>query len=227
MENNFMLIDTSSENLRIGYKINGIKGDKTFKNDTNHLENIIIEIDKIISETKSSKNDLKYIGGCCGPGSFTGIRIGLSTVQAIGFGGNIKSFGFNIFDIYKYLLKDFKNSLIVPLIDGKKNQFYCKFINSIDDNFYDFKASEIIDYIKKNNKHDNVIFVGKDFKKIKNEITEKEINYKYMYENDFTSSDLVNFGVYCVENSVFGELDPLYIRKSDAEINLIKNKVIN
>ena len=42
-------------------------------------------IDKILSQNSLKLSDIDYVGAINGPGSFTGIRVGLSTIKAIVF----------------------------------------------------------------------------------------------------------------------------------------------
>ncbi len=46
-------------------------------------------LEKFLKKNKVSFNDIAKVVACSGPGSFTGIRVGLSMAQAFGFAKNI------------------------------------------------------------------------------------------------------------------------------------------
>lgn len=48
-----------------------------------HLQNLMPQVDAVIKESKLSLGDVNGIAVSCGPGSFTGIRIGVSSARAL------------------------------------------------------------------------------------------------------------------------------------------------
>lgn len=48
-----------------------------------HLQNLMPQVDAVIKESKLSLDDVNGIAVSCGPGSFTGIRIGISSARAL------------------------------------------------------------------------------------------------------------------------------------------------
>ncbi len=48
-----------------------------------HLQNLMPQVDAVIKESKLSLGDINGIAVSCGPGSFTGIRIGVSSARAL------------------------------------------------------------------------------------------------------------------------------------------------
>ena len=45
-------------------------------------ENLLVEIDSLLKSENIELNDIDYLGAITGPGSFTGIRIGMATIKA-------------------------------------------------------------------------------------------------------------------------------------------------
>ena len=120
---NILIIDTSTSELKIAINIHGKKIFKKLNKGFTHIENLIPEIDDSFKKIKKDRSLLEYIGVCTGPGSFTGLRIGIATVLGISYAGSIKCFGFSVFDIYKYLFMSNKNAVIISVIDAKKTDF--------------------------------------------------------------------------------------------------------
>ena len=59
-----------------------------------------IETEKFIKESGASWNDISAIGVVTGPGSFTGIRLGIAYVKGIAMGLNVPVVGISAFDLY-------------------------------------------------------------------------------------------------------------------------------
>jgi tRNA threonylcarbamoyladenosine biosynthesis protein TsaB len=66
--------------------------------DASRAEKIIIEIDGLIQEAGFSKNDLDLIAVSIGPGSYSGIRIGVSTALGLGHALGIPVVGVSVLD---------------------------------------------------------------------------------------------------------------------------------
>ena len=59
-----------------------------------------IETEKFIKESGASWNDISAIGVVTGPGSFTGIRLGIAYTKGIAMGLNVPVVGISAFDLY-------------------------------------------------------------------------------------------------------------------------------
>ncbi len=125
MENkNLLIIDAVTDVLKVGISINNKEYSKEINKGFTHVENLLPAIEDCFNEIKEDKNKINYIVVCTGPGSFTGIRIGIASALGISYALNIKCFGFSVFEVYKYLLKEEKDSIVIPIIDAKKERFY-------------------------------------------------------------------------------------------------------
>lgn len=218
---NFLMIDTSTGTLKIALKINDKTAFFDHADKHKHIENLLPCIQKTIESINCDKNEINHIGVCTGPGSFTGIRIGIATALGISFASNLICFGFSVFDVYKFLLKDNADKIIVPVIDAKKSRFYTSFFKPNENNeYYDISEDEITDKIKALKKE--IIFTGEDSNLIdKNKL--KNINCAFKYTSGYSSLDLLNFGNSFVLNpSQLKYPHPVYIRKTEAEIEYLK-----
>lgn len=72
-------------------------------------------------------NALDRIAVTRGPGSFTGLRIGLAAARGIGLAANKPVIGIDRFAIYREQMKEQKNLLVV--INSKRKELYCKFFS--------------------------------------------------------------------------------------------------
>jgi len=219
---NFLALDTSSKILKIAIKINSKVITVDDEDNSRHVENLLPAIDKCLKKIKCDKSEINYIGVCTGPGSFTGIRIGIATALGISYSSGI-IFGFSAFDIYKYLLKDHNNSVIIPVIDAKKERVYCSFIEADKDiNYFDITPDEIINNIKSKYDGKEIIFIGEDFKIIKDKIKNK-VSFIEKFKNGYSSKDLTGYiGQLIQTEKKLNYPHPIYIRKSDAEVEYLK-----
>jgi len=79
-------IDTSADNAIVALSCNGIILHNKISNEArNHAGSINLLIETLITEAKISFTDLSAIATCGGPGSYTGLRIGLATAKGLCF----------------------------------------------------------------------------------------------------------------------------------------------
>ena len=91
-------------------------------NGLTHSETLMPLIKQILEETKLSLSNIDLLVCDIGPGSFTGIRIGIATVKAFTDSLNIPSVGISSLEGLAYNIKN--EGLICSLIDCKNNNCY-------------------------------------------------------------------------------------------------------
>ena len=91
-------------------------------NGLTHSETLMPLIKQILEETKLSLSNIDLLVCDIGPGSFTGIRIGIATVKAFTDSLNIPSVGISSLEGLTYNIKN--EGLICSLIDCKNNNCY-------------------------------------------------------------------------------------------------------
>lgn len=116
-------IDTSSKICAVAI----LDNDKLVKkielnNGLTHSESLMPIIKDIFEETNLTLNDINLLICDIGPGSFTGIRIGIATVKAFSDSFNIPIIGVSSLTGLAYNVKN--EGLICSLIDCKNNNCY-------------------------------------------------------------------------------------------------------
>ncbi len=220
---NILAFDTSTENLSVG-----LKTDKTFSeinrsNSLKHSENLTTDIQTLLTDAELKFSDLDLMVCSLGPGSFTGLRIGMSTAKGLAAGGKVPFVAVSLLDAIAYRHRYF-NGITVPLIDARKSNFYTAlFRNSVKTSeYYDKDAESILKICSIN---ENILFCGPGAGIFHGRISEK---YKtpddgLMFDLDYEpgiSSAMIECGIrkfneYGAEAENVG---PMYIRLSDAEI---------
>ena len=89
----------------------------------NHLKGLLPLTDKVLVRAGLNINDIKTIAVSHGPGSFTGIRIGISTVRAIAQMTGAKVIGVPTLEAFIYNLPDL-GGIVCPVFDARMNQLY-------------------------------------------------------------------------------------------------------
>jgi len=97
----------------------------------NHSALLVSTIDSMLKEAQLELKDLDAIALSIGPGSFTGLRIGVSTAKALSLAAEIKVVSVPTLDViaYNYIGK---SEYIAPILDAKKKRVYSAFYRSLE-----------------------------------------------------------------------------------------------
>ncbi len=87
-----------------------------------HSETLLPLVDRIYKAAGLNSDDTDIFACSAGPGSFTGVRIGVATIKGIAF-GNKPCVGVSTLEALAYNLLDF-NGIISPVMDARRGQFY-------------------------------------------------------------------------------------------------------
>lgn len=236
-----LAIDTSSKKCSVCiYEDSHVIINLNNDDEKTHSVKLMPMVDQAFKETGLSLDDISLLVCCIGPGSFTGVRIGISTVKAFADVKNIPVVGITSLESLAYNVIhdnssvntiDEKKTLICSLIDAKNNNVYCGlYYYNEKMNLIEIFAEDISVTIEKikntfvKNNFSDIIFVGDGAETYKNTI---EDNFKN--ENICICESESNFqcgpslakaglqkyieGSYGDSNSIF----PVYLRKSQAE----------
>lgn len=200
-----------------------------------HSEKLMPLIDKIFLEAEIKATDLGLISCCKGPGSFTGLRIALATAKGISLAANVPL----VSVLTTTLLESYSpcGKIVVPIIDAKKNRYYCAlFYNHtplcepLDISLEDLE--KLLEEKCALLKTKAIFFTAIDADKACSEFNEllKETNKSDKFELELD----LNYKSSKIEKLIDLAIDefktrggddysdgPLYIRKSEAEENLI------
>lgn len=196
-----LCIDTSSKICAVAI----LDNDKLVKkielnNGLTHSESLMPIIKDIFEETNLTLNDINLLICDIGPGSFTGIRIGIATVKAFSDSFNIPMIGVSSLTSLAYNVKS--EGLICSLIDCKNNNCYYS-LYELKDNTYTLLEAPIADSIENcikllNYKYNDkkITFVG-DGSLIYREYILNTCNNSSIYfsDNEINDINIVNLGL--------------------------------
>ena len=83
--------------------------DEAIYNTDDQSKDLLIMIDEILKDRKVALRDIDAILVCQGPGSFTGVRVGITTANILAYSLNIPIFGYEK-EKLSLVLKDIFNS---------------------------------------------------------------------------------------------------------------------
>jgi len=123
-------IDTSTNFGTIGL-ISGSKliGEFTFHAKESQSERLLPNLDLLLEETNTELSQLNKIAVSIGPGSFTGLRIGISTAKGLAHGLRIPVVGVPLTDCYYSRVSNYNGPVCTVIKDRRNLVYYAVFNN--------------------------------------------------------------------------------------------------
>lgn len=195
-----------------------------------HSENLMPMIEKAFSNTNLSIKDMDLIVCDIGPGSFTGIRIGVATSKAFSDSLNIPCIGVSSLEILAYNIKNnLKNEdFVCSILDCKNDNCYYAIYQFKNDTLKEIiapKADSIENFknIVPNFEDKNITFVGDGIDIYKEYLSSLFKNAIFSKENILNSYSLGICGLEKFNNKQFCDVLPLYLKKPQAQRQLEDN----
>ena len=187
-------------------------------------EILVSAIDYVLSSVELKTNELDYTAITIGPGSFTGLRLGISALKAIQLAYNVPVYGISTLEFYRYSLNNVFDLPIISAIDAHKDCFYATITNKnevlLEEG--DHPVEKIMQAISS---LDKLLIVGPDSQKLKEIISKENSNIKIFCQN--YQPICVESLFYITEEKIkkndppLHDYDgPVYLRASEAEIKL-------
>lgn len=125
-----------------------------------HSETLLPIIENVMQDV--SYNELGAIAVNAGPGSFTGVRIGIATVKGLAFPNNTPCISVSTLESIAYNFTD-ENCVVCAVMDARRMQFYNALFRVENGNVQrlcDDRAISIDDLSEELKSYDNVIIAG-------------------------------------------------------------------
>lgn len=197
----------------------------TCQPEVSHSRKLLGSIQWVLAAAEIGWSDIDALAISIGPGSFTGLRIGLAAAKGIAMAADLPLIGVPTLDALA--LSCFLNDrLICCLLDARKQEVYAGFYRSDAHgelarigNFLVLKPAELIARIK-----EAVVLVGPGAVLCKDYISDPDNFVLAPFSSVFPSAAKIGFlGSALLQQGCFLDpisCGPLYIRASEAEINL-------
>lgn len=228
-----LAVDTSAKVTSVAIvDENGILSEFNSHTNLTHSQALMPMINSALSCSKISLNDIDCFACAVGPGSFTGLRIGIAAIKGLAYGQNKPCVGISTLDGLSYNLKGF-DGIICAVMDARCKQVYTS--------IHEFCGEEMtvlhednaikIDELEKilENYKKNIFLVGDGADLCYNILGQK-------LDNVFLSSNLLKFqkassiGFLALaklesgQSSQPSDLMPVYLRLPQAQRELIKKQ---
>ncbi len=190
-----------------------------------HSQMLMPMIDSALKQAELEISDIDLIVSANGPGSFTGLRIGVSAVKGIAHALDIPVVGVSILEAMAYNLP-FCKYLISPIMDARRDQVYNAIYEWENEEILEVKApralsiEELTDELLKSGK--KVVFLG-DGVKVHREFIKEKMGDKALFAPVSALEQKASGLAAAAKNkkavSCY-ELSPTYLRKPQAEREL-------
>ncbi len=117
-------IDTSAVTCSVALYSDRLLSSFNLTNGPTHSQTLLPAIMDVLKEAKLSVSDLSAIAISAGPGSFTGLRIGISTVKGLAFADQIPCVPVSTLEALAVNARHLEGSLVCPLMDARRGEFY-------------------------------------------------------------------------------------------------------
>lgn len=175
-----LFIDTSSLYLDVAIIKNEIVYEKKIESINEHSKHAITTIEALFSEQSIKPNDISNIMVINGPGSFTGLRIGVTIAKTYAWSFNLKLIP--ISTLKAYALSYTNYDYYVSVIDARRGFVYASIYNSNYDELLKESYISIEELYTKIKELTNYILIGNiDIKEIKHTLPNLNINNIYNY----------------------------------------------
>lgn len=206
-----LTINTAFMDANIGLVLDSGKIlSRTIDAKSKHSENVLKTIDEMCEEGNVRFRDIDKVAVVIGPGSFTGIRIGVAIVKALGCVNlNLKVYPITSLELMAYIYLQNHKEKITCVLNALSNLY---FTAKFDDDGKKLEKEKMVD--KLNDDEKIIVLKG-------------DLNLPNSVSVELNTVSLVDFALKKIEKDMpisAENLEPLYLRPSQAEANLKSNK---
>ena len=200
-----------------------ILGEFTINFKREHSVILMEKVEELLKDCEVDINDVDGFVVSKGPGSFTGLRIGMATVKGLSMGSNKPYVSISSLDALAYSLLNF-DGLICPIMDALRDSVFTCIYKNIDG-----KLTKVIDYsalsleelaTKLNSLGEKVIFTGDGVYKHKDYLLANipKAIFAPNHLSIIKASSLGELGMIELKNGNFDDKHsaPLYLKKPQA-----------
>jgi tRNA threonylcarbamoyladenosine biosynthesis protein TsaB len=128
-------IDTGGSQLSLGVVVDGRIAETRSHSSQSHCAGLPNAVDDLLMAARLTISDLKGIGVALGPGSFTGLRVGLSYAKGLARAAGIPIAGISTLDAMALIAGSDvpSGALICPILDARRGEVYAALYRFVTD----------------------------------------------------------------------------------------------
>lgn len=185
-----------------------------------HSERLLPQIDDALHKTGMQIGDLDLIAVSNGPGSFTGVRIGLAAAKGLCIGTQIPLLPVNTLRLMAYNLYNSQNA-VMPVIDARMGEIYGALYSGDMKELIapcNMKPDKFFELIKQ-----EVIAIGSGVSKYEHMMNDIKFHKALLHQQNPQAEVLISIAVkealdLKYDLNDISMIEPYYLRKSQAEI---------
>lgn len=193
-----------------------------------HSQTFLPMLDSMLKQSKISLEEIDYIAISQGPGSYTGLRIGISTAKGFALASNIKVIPVSTLEGLAQNIADFEGK-IFSLLFARSNELYFAVYQSVDGELKEVVAStvlllpEVIEKMKQSQEQgEKIAVIGDGFfhfeTEIRNAVCGNLLFVPARHRHQLSATGIALLGEKKTDCSISGfELVPVYLKKTQAE----------
>lgn len=204
-------------------------GEFSLNQDMSHSEKLMPMLEEILGNLSIKVSDIDLYGVAKGPGSFTGLRIGIATIKALAHLFDKPIVGVSSLEALAYNLAH--NNIIVPILDARRDRVYTGIYKWEEGQLKEELGDSIIEIDKLIGilgTYDKFIVNGEGSLVYKDRLEEglgNKISFASINQNSSRASSICLLAREKYERGIYDDyysLAPEYMRPSQAERNLKK-----
>jgi tRNA threonylcarbamoyladenosine biosynthesis protein TsaB len=211
-----LAMDTATEVLSVAAERDGAWATLCVRRGLHHSPALLALAERVLAEVGAAAADLDLVVCSLGPGSFTGIRIGLATALGIGHARKIPVVGASTLDAFALPWASWDGD-VYPVLDARKGRYYtARYGGGVrQDAYQDITASALEAALSSARRP---LLVGHDAPRIQDVLG--SAGRAAPVSDSVDPRALLRLGLrqYTKEGAEPEALQPLYLRKSEAEI---------
>jgi len=201
----------------------------TIDREETHSKHLMDMIKAVLRMAGINFSDLDGFAVTRGPGSFTGLRIGLSTIKGLAVASEKPVVGVSSLEALAFQVS-YSRDLICPILDARKGEVYFSRYRFLNGHLKKQTKERVAPPDKAvDDLNESCLFVGNGALLYKEMILEKMgglASIAPMIQNTIRASTMAYLSMAKFEKNDTDDIEkilPYYIRKSDAELNLMKS----
>jgi tRNA threonylcarbamoyladenosine biosynthesis protein TsaB len=224
-----LAIDTSNLVMGIAVLDEGkVLGEYITNLKKNHSIRVMPAIEQLMKETGVNPADLDRIVVAKGPGSYTGVRIGVTIAKTLAWTLKKELVGISSLEVLAQSGKYF-NGLTVPLFDARRTQLftglYGQAVSGEFENLWEDRIILLKDWLEKLQTTDKkILFLGNDLPLHQETISEvlgSQAVFGNVSDHNPRPSELGRIGMQREPDDIYA-FTPSYLQLAEAEVNWLK-----
>lgn len=230
---NVLVIDTSNNVLGVAVMKNEqLIGKITTNLQRNHSTRLMPAVNQLMKDVDLKVEELNQIAVAQGPGSYTGLRIGLTTAKTLAWALEIPIVGVSSLEALAYQGQFFEG-IVCPFFDARRSRVYTGIYQWENETLQMLEADrnvvfvDILEDLKE--RKERVLFLSPDIHVFEEEIKNQLGELAVIPAGPYHIPDPSHLGLASLtkEHQVTHEITPNYLRLAEAESNWINQQKEN